>query len=558
MAGPAAVGGGILTATVILWQALLAQDRFQLQRTVQYETDRVAQATLTRVPVAAPYLGDLADGWAQKGPPPEEQWRDQVQRLIRGDPGCRAIGWVDVEGRMRWVVPAAGNQGIVGLDLTADSRCRERLQRARDNDEVAVLPSLELPPGGRVVLALVPIGSGSRFGGFIAGAFDSRQHLGRLLRDVAPGFSFAVSDADGELYQRGEWANEAEWGAEHEITFYQADWRVRVWPGPERLAKERSPFPRVALAGGCLLAVLLASIVYLAQAAHARARELEALNGDLTREIAERSGLEEQLRQAHKMEAVGRLAGGVAHEFNNLMTVVLGYSDLALATLPPDHPCRAFTDHIRKAGERAASLTAQLLAFGRKSMLQPVVLDPNAVVAGAEALLRPLIGEHIQLVTCLAPGLRRVNADPGQLEQALLNLALNARDAMPSGGQLTFRTANARLDASQVQSNPEVCPGEYVLLEVTDTGCGMDETTRAHLFEPFFTTKGLGQGTGLGLATVYGIVKQSGGHIEASSEPGNGSSFRIYLPAVDDNVAAPSQPANSPERTMRAQDPAPC
>src|SRR5512141_1254244 len=251
------------------------------------------------------------------------------------------------------------------------------------------------------------------------------------------------------------------------------------------------------------------------------------------RDVTDVRRMEEQLRQSQKMEAVGRLAGGVAHDFNNLLTAISGYSDLLLHRLPEYSTLRRDVEETRKAGDRAATLTHQLLAFSRRQLLQPKVQDMNTVVKNMGQMLRRLVGEDIVLSTDLSPSLPRVKADPGQIEQVIVNLALNARDAMPDGGRITIAPADADLSRAYAVAPPGVRPGPHVLLSVADTGHGMDEETQAHLFEPFFTTKERGKGTGLGLATVYGIVQQSDGHIRVNSAADSGSTFLIYLPRVE-------------------------
>jgi two-component system, cell cycle sensor histidine kinase and response regulator CckA len=249
-------------------------------------------------------------------------------------------------------------------------------------------------------------------------------------------------------------------------------------------------------------------------------------------DITERKSLEEQFRQAQKMEAVGQLAGGVAHDFNNLLTVINGYGEIVFDALPAEHPCRELVVEIQAAGDRAAGLTRQLLAFSRQTVLEPKVLDPNTVVQNIERLLGRLIGEDIDLATRLAVDLGRVKADAGQLEQAIMNLCVNARDAMPRGGQITIETHDVELDETYVASHPDVRTGPYVLVAVTDTGAGMTPEVQARIFDPFFTTKEQGKGTGLGLAMVFGFAKQSGGHVAVYSEVGQGSTFKLYLPRV--------------------------
>lgn len=288
-----------------------------------------------------------------------------------------------------------------------------------------------------------------------------------------------------------------------------------------------------------------------------RTVELKQAVEQLRFELAERlraeearTKLEEQLRQAHKMEAVGRLAGGVAHDFNNLLTVISGYCDLLLQH-PRTHEEDIFyryISEIRKAGERAAALTKQLLAFSRKQVMQSKVLNLNTIVADMEKMTRRLIGEDIELVIALTPDLKPIKADPHQLEQVVLNLTINARDAMPKGGKLLIETSQVVIDQGYASHHFEILPGEYVQLTVSDTGTGMTEDVKDHIFEPFFTTKDMGHGTGLGLATCFGIVKQSGGHIEVYSELEHGTTFKVYLPVAEESNCPALQTADTGEQ----------
>ena len=266
----------------------------------------------------------------------------------------------------------------------------------------------------------------------------------------------------------------------------------------------------------------------------------------VNRDITERKQLEEKLYLSQKLDAIGRLSGGIAHDFNNLLGVIIGYSEALKRRIPADDSFREAVDEIMNAGKRAAALTQQLLAFSRKQVLEPKVLNLNAVVVEVEKMLRRLIGEDIELQNSLSANLGRVKADRSQIEQVLLNLAVNARDAMPQGGKLTIETTDAELDQTTVNRLAYVVPGHYVMLKVTDTGCGMDAELLSHIFEPFFTTKEQGKGTGLGLATVYGVIKQSGGYIWVESEPGKGTTFKICLPRVEEAL----------EKTQVNEDPA--
>jgi signal transduction histidine kinase/FixJ family two-component response regulator len=262
-------------------------------------------------------------------------------------------------------------------------------------------------------------------------------------------------------------------------------------------------------------------------------------------DVTERRVLEQQLRMGQKMEAVGRLSGGIAHDFNNLLGVILGYIQVIKRSLDPGNSMYEYAEEVEKASHRAVALTRQLLAFSRQQVLEPVILSLNTLVTDMQKMLPRLIGEDIDLNLILDPNISLVKADPGQVEQVLMNLAVNARDAMPDGGKLTIQTADSEIDAAFAREHPGSVPGKYVRLTVKDTGTGIDPDIQSQIFEPFFTTKGRDKGTGLGLATVYGIVKQSNGYITVDSEKGKGASFAVYLPRIEQAASAPIK--SSPE-----------
>ncbi|MGA7796021.1 MAG: PAS domain S-box protein [Candidatus Acidiferrales bacterium] len=323
-------------------------------------------------------------------------------------------------------------------------------------------------------------------------------------------------------------------GHEREEIIGRTSLEVKFWNSPE----DRAKFVEILMEQG---AVRDLEITFLTKSGEERtaldSADVVEFDGEkcviaICKDITERKTLEKQLRQAQKMEAIGQLSGGIAHDFNNLLSVIIGYSEVMEARLPPDDPLQKMCEQVKKAGQSAASLTRQLLAFSRQQVFELKILDLNAIVRNVEKMLRRLIGEDIDFSTSLKPALASIKADQGQIEQVLVNLVVNARDAMPNGGRLRIETANVDLDDDYARRHPPQRAGSYVLLTVSDTGVGMDAETQAHIFDPFFTTKEIGKGTGLGLSTVYGVVRQSDGHIWVYSELGHGTTFKIYLPLI--------------------------
>jgi signal transduction histidine kinase/ActR/RegA family two-component response regulator len=540
---PAVFGSTTVIAALVLWQLLLIHRRAEIDAATREEALFVKTKTESELRARILPLERLAGYW-QAGPGKRDMESD-ASLVMSGYPAYQAIEWVDPTFHVVWTTPAMGNQADTGVAQGIGQDQRAMLEDAADRGSTVVTTSPgNLPQGGRGFWVFVPVHSNKELSGFLVGVFQYQELLSSILQGVAPDYWVAVYDGDEEIYSRAspEPVREGRYVQEANIAFGQLNWRVRAWPKSGAVAYIRSPLPMLVFGLGSLFAMVLAFAVYMAESSRLHVGQLAATNLELEKEIAGREQAEQALRQAQKMEAVGRLAGGVAHDFNNLLMIIRGQAALSLNAVSPGAPLRRELAEIVKAADRASSLTRKLLAFGRKQVLQERVLDLNALVTQLVEMLPSVLGDDISQRIDLDPGLGPVKADSAQLEQVIMNLVFNARDAMPDGGELTIETENCELDEAWVRSHPGVRVGAYVLLRVGDTGHGMDQETQSHLFEPFFTTKDKSKGTGLGLATVYGTVKQSGGHVAVSSTLGAGTTIQIYLPRVQEIVEVVEAP----------------
>jgi signal transduction histidine kinase len=532
-------------AALTFWQLLISHRRAEIQTATNEQASFVKSEIEAELKARILPLEHLAERWKTRGRPDDAGMEADVSLAMSGYPAYQAVEWVDPAFRVRWVTPQTESEADLGADLTADERRSDALRAAEDTGSAQVTRPINLRQGGRGFLVCVPVYTDRKLSGFLLGVFQYQNLLSSVLQGVAQDYWVAVYDGDEKVYSQGAdlAQRDASWAQMADTRIQQLTWRVHVWPKAGTLSDALSPLPNVVFVGGILMAALLAFIVYLAETAWLHARELAAANKELGKEIAGRAQAEEALRQAQKMEAVGRLAGGVAHDFNNLLMVIRGHADLSRRRLGSGGPLHQALGEILKATERASSLTRRLLAFSRKQVLQLRVLDLNTLVAQIQELLPPVLGDDINLVLDLDSELGRVRADSAQMEQVIMNLVLNARDAMPNGGELTIQTTNSYLDEGWVHRRLAVRAGPHVKLAVRDTGHGMDGDTLSHVFEPFFTTKDISKGTGLGLASVYGTVRQSDGCVTVSSKVGQGTVVEIYLPRVE----APLEPLEVPK-----------
>jgi signal transduction histidine kinase/ActR/RegA family two-component response regulator len=569
-----AVGGAVVTFG--LWLAAADYHAAVRDRAIESAARHLRDDLSNQIRPRLMALSRMRQRWEFRGTASREAFESEASTNIVHFPGYRAIAWVTSEWEPSWIVGEGHEEsGALGA-LVAGSSLAARSALRRSQDSLAVGQWTDPRTHEGVLVALLPLEGAHRSGGYIVGIMSVPRLVELAILDGGVrDYAVRLSSGSTVLFDNTP-AGAGSRAAEAVLEDRGVRWTVTATPSASALSDLDSPLPAIVALVGLLLTVLLVwstRIVQVArenelarlaaiesakdaQIARERAAELADVNDQLRHEIAvrervqrERESVQQQLSQAQKMEAVGQLAGGVAHDFNNLLTVISSYCELLLEDFSEEDPRRADVQEVLRASGSAARLTRQLLAFSRQQILQPEPLDLNVAVTELEKMLRRLLPADIHLATSLSPQLGTIVADRGQLEQVIVNLVVNARDAMPEGGELTIATDNVDLDETYIgrrgMASPE--PGRYVLISVSDTGHGMDEATQARVFEPFFTTKEKGRGTGLGLSTVYGIVKQSGGYVWMYSEVGRGTTFKIYLPRVESSTGARLAPPAAKE-----------
>ena len=523
------ITGAIVFALSALFAfALERREHRDIERTVSAKARSLAELTVNRL---GEHNKDLVR-LATLGP---GAWESEGVRLIQSG-AFRSVALIDSTGRVTASVP--DEREAVRLEAV-DAQRAEVARSARGTGQVATGAPIVSASGVPIVISAAPTARGEA-------AVVGESALPALLQQAletseSSGYSLAIYSGSREVYSRatGPRALETRWAQDAPLGDAASGWRLRVWPSASELALHDTHLAEIVLVLGGLVAIGLAGMMTLYQTAERRADALSSAKERLENEIAERERAqhalelsEEQLRQSQKMEAVGRLAGGIAHDFNNLLTAINGYADFLLADIDRGDPRRDDVREIKKAGVRAAALTTQLLAFSRRQIRQPRLIDLNALLTDLEKMLRRVIGEDVDIAWTPTERLGTVKADPSDLEQVLLNLVVNAGDAMPNGGTITVKTGTVAFTAAE--PHQRLAPGRYVRLSVRDTGVGMSAETIARIFEPFFTTKGPGKGTGLGLSTVYAIAENLHGAVDVESVVGKGTTFTVYIPQHDE------------------------
>jgi signal transduction histidine kinase/CheY-like chemotaxis protein len=552
---PVAVALMLALVTTVLWRALGTHDDAQVKSTVNAATTVLALEVQRALRSRVFGLERMGVRWETRGGTPEDEWATDAAHLVSHEAGFASLAWVDPSGAPRWVQPAAAREGGVAVDLAREAARTDMIELARSDRRPLLSRAIRLADGRSGFVVYVPLFPKGQFDGVIL-AICRFDELLRALTPPTLAARYDVAAWDGEVQVAGPPLTLGElWSDAVPVRLTNVWWDLRLSPRPGVLSDLASPLPDLVLGLGLTMALLVGIAFHLMVLARARTQDallagaelqaamtqrraaeakLQLLAETLEARIAERTRaldasradavrLERELFEAQKLEALGRLAGGVAHDFNNSLMAISGLTELALMRISDDHSARRLVAQVQQAADKAASLTRQILAFGRRQVLQPEVVDLAALIENSHEMLERLLGPGVSLTIVRSSRPSWVEIDPGQMHQVILNLTLNARDAMPEGGNLVMEFRHIPPDS------PAGGLG-FVALDVRDNGCGMDEHTLAHVFEPFFTTKASGHG--LGLAMVHGMISQSGGQIVADSQVGAGTTVTIRLAAV--------------------------
>jgi signal transduction histidine kinase/ActR/RegA family two-component response regulator len=546
---PWPVGVCLATLSIALWQVLQTNETFQIERNIQTQASGLANQIHQSMSLRIKALDRIGRRWEADGGTPRAKWDADVIQYLSDDPGYQAIEWVDKTFHVRWILPLEGNERAQDLNLAAEERRRLALIRAQKAGYPVLSSPVNLVQGGKGILLCVPLNLEGAFDGFILGVFRTQKLLSPIIDSQSRvNFSISIFIEDEKVFDStpGNGEPESSWTQTARFQILGTDWYVSLRPSTDYLSQVESNISTITLAVSLLFTVLIMLLVNRSQIAKRRELEIAETNRNLEKlvqrrtfdlaesntlliaEIDERKRLQERLVQTEKLEAIGHLTGGIAHDFNNLLAVIQGNAEIIGDQVPDT--LNEETRSIMEASARGAELTQRLLAFGRKQPLRAENLDMAALLEGLSRLLNRTLGETIEIDVRTADDLWPAMADLHQVENAILNLALNARDAMPGGGRLTIECANIRLDKIFIAENPEVVIGDYVSVSVTDTGIGMSPEVLQHAFDPFFTTKDVGEGSGLGLSMVYGFAKQSKGHVTIKSKENSGTTVTLYLP----------------------------
>jgi signal transduction histidine kinase len=535
-----------ISGSFVLWQQMLERREWVVQQTVGDELEEIKHEITQQLFARLSALERMAQRWQVRQGTPEAEWRADAEALLTDYPGYQALQWVDAKFTIRWVVPEQGNTAALARNAQFESSRQSALQQAYQQHAITITPSVDLVQGGQGFLIYYPLYVQQRFDGLLTAVVKNQTFFSQLIStQLSKGYAFALEDNQGQrLYQRGEspTAYTRTWQQQTELLVYGVPWQITIWPTQQVLEQQYSLLPTVTLLIGLLISVLLGVALRLAKTASARAQQVSTANHALQQSMLKQQALEAEQRQLQqvmwqnqKMQSLGTLAGGVAHDFNNILYAISGYVNMACDDTKPGSITHENMKKVLEACARGQELVKQILGFSRKQDYVLTEVSLREVIEKTLSLLEASVPVEVQLhcrVDLAADDLGLVKANLTQLQQVLINLINNAIAAMQSRGEITINLHRQVADARFAEQYPQLSKPAYYHLSVHDTGPGMDSATQARIFEPFFTTKSVDEGTGLGLAMAYGIMQDHQGGIFVDSQPGQGTTFHLYIPVL--------------------------